>query len=124
MSNTVSGDKLYFLQMRTQAIFDLVEKYTRQAANAFGSFFPVSSPQEVEERIPVFFEYKNSRFDAQFLCSSQQIEFRGDLMAPTPATYAAVREAGGTARAGSSRSLWKFLDKDGQEQTIETLRQD
>lgn len=111
-----------FIQMRASAIFDLVDKHTRQASNSFSNFFPVSGLQESEEKIPVFLEYKGQRFNAEFLVNSQQIEFRGKIYAPTTAAVAAVAEAGGPSRTGSGWTLWKYVDKNDHEQQIDTIR--
>jgi hypothetical protein len=120
-----NGDELFedILQERAEAIFKLVDKYTRQAAHTFSEYFPSSAPQKVSERIPVFCEYKGQRFEAQFLVADQLIEFHGQVMPTTTAAREVVKEAGGSGRTRSGWVVWKYVDKAGQEQAIETLRQ-
>jgi len=75
---------------------------------------PSATPAEGNKN--VFFNYKRNKYEAIFIISTKRILYEGELYSPSTAAHKIT----GTSINGWK--AWKFIDEQGKEQSIDTLR--
>ncbi len=124
LSGELDSEYLFFLEMRIEEIFQIIEKHVVKPFQEIKERFYEETKVDESSNIAVFGFYKNRKADATFNPVTKKVFYKGKLYdSPSAAAKAVKIEFGASDDATENGWIfWKFNNDNGEEKKISEFR--
>ncbi|MFI3322556.1 MAG: hypothetical protein R3Y50_08550 [Rikenellaceae bacterium] len=113
----------FFIQYRTDALFNIVEDRVISKQDYIKQLYFEEMKYDEISNIPIYAKYKDMFFEATFNPSTSKVFYNGNLYdSPSTAALSALNELNSSRVSENGWIFWKFKDKNGEEKKIKELR--
>ena len=125
LSGELDNEFLFFLEMRSEDIFKIIQENVIEPFQSIKDRFYEEVKVDESSNISVFGTYRNNKAEATFNPVTKETIYKGKLFdSPSAAAISVKQEFGASDEASENGwTFWKFINDNGEEKKITEFRQ-